>query len=271
VISLIVGAARRLIKTIASAVFGPLNLALVSKDQESNYRSFLLQNAEWDFNFILSYSISDRKHLLELISSSKSQLRQDLFVLQRTDFKDNGYFVEFGATDGKQFSNTFLLEDRFGWKGILAEPARTWHAELRKNRPLATIDTRCVWKISGDLIQFAESPVPELSSIDGIKNQDEHVDARETSKRYEVETVSLQNLLESNNAPHNIDYLSIDTEGSEFEILNSFDFSKYNIKIISCEHNYTDNRDKIYALLSRKGYRRVMEDVSQFDDWYVKN
>jgi FkbM family methyltransferase len=271
VISLITRVAQRLIKRISSAVFGPLNLTLVSKDQESNYRSFLFQNAEWDFNFIASYSISDRKYLLKLIPSSKSQLRQDLFVLHHTDFKNNGYFVEFGATDGKQFNNTFLLEKQFDWKGILAEPARTWHSELKKNRPLATIDTRCVWKISGDLIEFAESPVPELSSIDGIQNQDEHVDARKTSKRYKVRTVSLQNLLESNNAPHDIDYLSIDTEGSEFEILNSFDFSKYNIKIITCEHNYTDNRDKIYDLLSRNGYRRVMEGVSQFDDWFVKN
>lgn len=269
--SLIARFARRFLKRVASTIFKPLNLVLVSKDQESNYKGILLQNAEWDFNFISSYSISDRKHLLNLIPSSKSQLRQDLFVLHHTNYKNNGYFVEFGATDGKQFSNTFLLEKQFGWKGILAEPARTWHSELKRNRPQSTIDTRCVWRTSGDLIVFAESPVPELSSIDDIQNQDEHIHARKTSKLYKVPTVSLQNLLELNNAPYEIDYLSIDTEGSEFEILSSFDFSKFNIKIISCEHNFTENREKIYDLLSRTGYKRVMEQVSLFDDWYVKN
>ena len=77
-------------------------------------------------------------------------------------------------------------------------------------------------------------------------------------------------LLVSNSAPYEIDYLSIDTEGSEFEILNAFDFSKFNIKVITCEHNFTENRAGIYDLLSKNGYRRVMEEVSFFDDWYVR-
>ena len=58
------------------------------------------------------------------------------------------------------------------------------------------------------------------------------------------------------NAPKNIDYLSIDTEGSEYEILKTFDFDKYNSKVITCEHNYTPARNKIYSLLSANGYQR---------------
>ena len=262
---------RKFLRRIALIVFKPFNLILITKDQELDYQGALLQNIEWDFNFLSSFSISDRKRILKFIPFSKSQLRQDLFVLYNTEFKHEGFFVEFGATDGKQFSNTYLLEKHFGWKGILAEPARTWHTKLRKNRPQATIDTRCVWSVSGDLIEFAETPIPELSSINHIQNDDEHASARKTRKIYDVETTSLQNLLETNNAPYEIDYLSIDTEGSEFEILNNFDFSKYRIKIISCEHNYTENREKIYNLLSREGYKRVKEEVSLFDDWYIKS
>ena len=71
-------------------------------------------------------------------------------------------------------------------------------------------------------------------------------------------------------APKEIDYLSIDTEGSELEILNAFDFSRYDTSIITVEHNYTENRKKIHSLLSRNGYERVFEQYSQFDDWYVK-
>ena len=262
---------RKILRKLSVFVLKPFDLVLITRNQESEYRGALLQNIEWDFNFLLNFSVSDREQLLKLMPFSKSQLRQDLFVLNYFGFKPNGYFVEFGATDGKQFSNTFMLEKQFGWTGILAEPAQTWHSQLRKNRAESIIDRRCVWKVSGEVIQFAETPIAELSSINHIQNQDEHAYARKNSKLYEVETVSLQNLLVTNNAPYEIDYLSIDTEGSEFEILSSFDFATFNIKIITCEHNYTENRDKIYNLLSQNGYRRVKQEISLFDDWYVKN
>ena len=68
-----------------------------------------------------------------------------------------------------------------------------------------------------------------------------------------------------------IDYLSIDTEGSEFEILNSFDFSKFKFRIITCEHNYTPMREKIFELLTKNGYTRVFKEISFNDDWYVSD
>ena len=67
-----------------------------------------------------------------------------------------------------------------------------------------------------------------------------------------------------------IDYLSIDTEGTEYEILSSLDFNKYDISIMSVEHNYTTNREKIYNLLIDNNYTRVQEKFSKFDDWYIK-
>ena len=76
-------------------------------------------------------------------------------------------------------------------------------------------------------------------------------------------------LLRKYDAPYRIDYLSIDTEGSEYEILKAFDFNAYRISIITCEHNFTDDRQKIYDLLTSQGYKRRYQDLSSVDDWYV--
>ncbi len=205
----------------------------------------------------------------DLLLSSKSQLRQDLFVLSELKFKRNGFFVEFGAADGIEFSNTFLLESMFGWTGILAEPAINWRQPLLLNRS-CTIDNRCVWKSSNEKILFNQTQDPVLSTIDSLSKNDNHAKSRENGEKYEVETVSLEDLLDQHNSPLLIDYMSVDTEGSEFDILENFNFAKYSIQIITCEHNYTPMRDKLYKLLTQNGYIRMYEDISQFDDWYVK-
>lgn len=91
----------------------------------------LSQKASVDYNFLSKMPRDRAGHFLDLMELSKAQLRQDLFVLNHLDFKRNGFFVEFGATNGVNLSNSFLLERQFGWNGILAEPARIWHEQLR--------------------------------------------------------------------------------------------------------------------------------------------
>lgn len=204
--------------------------------------------------------------LLELRHHSKSQLGQDLFALQQLNFKRDGYFVEFGATNGVDLSNTHLLEKLFGWRGVLAEPARKWQDALRKNRNCC-IDERCVWKESGKTLKFTE--MGELSTITEFIDSDTRGDIRRRGQTYDVDTISLVDLLESHDAPREIDYLSIDTEGSELEILQQFDFSRYSVRVITCEHNFTPTRNKIFTLLTSKGYRRQFRGLSQGDDWYV--
>ena len=196
----------------------------------------------------------------------KSQIYQDIFVLYTLNWKRNGFFVEFGSTNGFDLSNSYLLEKDFGWKGILCEPASVWKEDLKKNRN-SILDFRCVWKTSGKTLDLIVPSKPEFSKISILKNQKSlNVDQSE-----KIETVSLIDLLNTYNAPKNIDYLSIDTEGSEYEILEAFDFSKYRISIITCEHNFSKEREKILKLLNKNGYQRVFQGLSRWDDWYIKS
>lgn len=206
--------------------------------------------------------------LVSFVPMSRSQTRQDIFALGAVGLKTEGYFVEFGATDGLSLSNTWLLETTFGWSGILSEPAHSWHSALRSNRS-CIIDNRCVWRDSGEKLLFSEASRPEYSTLDGFENNDHHGGRRIHSSKYIVETVSLMDLLEEHGAPSHIDFLSIDTEGSEFEILRNFDFGRYSFGAISVEHNFSENREMLFNLLVKNGYRRVYENASGHDDWYI--
>jgi FkbM family methyltransferase len=201
---------------------------------------------------------------------SRSQLFQDLFVVFLLKGKRNGFFVEIGATNGLDLSNTAILERDFQWKGILAEPAKCWHRALRANRS-SSIDERYVWSESGATLAFKETEIPELSTSTDLVDADAHKDDRVSGKIYPVETISLNDLLTAHNSPRKIDYLSVDTEGSELEILRAFRFDKYDIDIITVEHNFRQsNRQAIFDLLTPKGFVRLFEPFSNFDDWYVK-
>jgi FkbM family methyltransferase len=204
------------------------------------------------------------RYALANLSISKSQICQDLFVLQTLAEKRDGYFVEFGAADGDFLSNTVLLERNYGWRGIVAEPGRNSHERLKSNRK-CIVDLRCVWTETGKTLIFSENPKAELSTIASFRQQADHAQLRE----YGVETVSLNDLLDQHHAPDLIDYLSIDTEGSELEILRAFNFARRKFRIITVEHNYRAFRDDIFRLLTSNGYRRVLERLTMFDDWYV--
>ena len=205
-----------------------------------------------------------------IIGQSKSQLGQDMFALALKGVNDPGFFVEFGASDGLTLSNSYILEKEFGWDGILCEPGVVWHEDLEANREVA-IDKRCVLSESGKTVIFSETSMGELSTIQDFLKVDGHRRIRKVSNTYSVSTVSLFDLLQEHRAPKYIDFLSVDTEGSEYAILENFDFEIYEFGLICVEHNYTKSRAKLKNLLESKGYMNVHKEQSQFDDWYVSH
>jgi FkbM family methyltransferase len=201
---------------------------------------------------------------------STGQIRQDLFVLAALGDKPCGYFVDIGAGNGVTMSNTYMLEKVRQWKGLLVEPARGWHESLLKNR-VSTVDNRCVWNKSGERLEFTETADAHLSTISKFLDLDKHAKVRRNTivGQYEVVSVSFNDLLEEHRAPKVVDYLSMDTEGSEYDILSALDFSRYSFRVITIEHNFTPNRAKLQQLLQSRGYVIVLPQVSEFDDWYI--
>jgi len=208
--------------------------------------------------------------MADLVLHSNSQLFQDLWALYWHRRDKGGFFVEFGATDGKDLSNTYLLEKEFGWNGLLAEPNPYFHDQLHKNRA-CTISHKCVYSETGKSVDFRCTTDGAYSQVIDSGPVDFHQNYRSENIRevIPVETISLHDLLEEHSAPDQISYLSVDTEGSEWLILESFDFSARRIDVITVEHNYTANRWPIRDLLTGKGYVHLCPELSQFDDWYV--
>ena len=265
------------LRDIFSTFFSKLDLRLV---RESHYlknmstlselQSLRFRETRNGFLFDFLREVSDSSTVKENLYKSQSQLLQDIFVAGMLEWKRNGFFVEFGATNGVDLSNTFMLEKDFGWTGILAEPGRNWHRELLKNRA-ASISTECVWGQNGMELEFIESEFPEFSTIKIFENYDGMQLSRNARRKYLVKTITLEGLLTKFNAPNHIDYISIDTEGSEFEILKDFNFEKFSFGILTVEHNYSENQKLIDELLSSHGYSRIHANISQFDGWYVND
>ena len=220
------------------------------------------------FKFLLSDNISKKLELFNYYDSSKSQICQDWFVLESLNYKKNGYFVEVGAASGIELSNTFLLEKKYNWDGILSEPSPGWKESLEVNRSCKK-DFRCVYSESGKTVKFNQTKEKEYSTISTFSNSDKHQSKRRNFSQYEIETITLNDLLKEYSAPLEIDYLSIDTEGSEYEILKNFDFEKYSFRVITVEHNNTVNKTRINELLEKNGYKRQLEQLSQFESWYT--
>jgi FkbM family methyltransferase len=196
-----------------------------------------------------------------------AQLYQDMWVLFETGLQVDGFFVEFGAADGVAHSNTLLLE-HLGWSGVLAEPNPAMARPLANNRS-AAIDMRCVWKKSGDELEFLVTKDPEFSALVGLSLPDQHTGTeRGDGAVTKVTTVALAELLADHDAPQVIDYLSVDTEGTEYEILGAFDFSSRKIRLLSIEHNNRPIEADIDQLMVANGYERRFPELSAWDGWY---
>ena len=193
-----------------------------------------------------------------------SQLGADDWVLSH--YK-KGYFVDAGCCDGEHISNTYKLE-KLGWNGICIDVFPTNF----DRRPNSKVVEAALHGIKDLELDFIISKAPEISGIS------EYLGKKGTAaytgwepyieKIIKVKTQLLHEILDANNAPEFIEYLSIDIEGVELEVLKTFPFDRYKFGCISLEHNYEEpRRTQIKDLLKSKGYTYIKQVKA--DDWFM--
>jgi len=194
-----------------------------------------------------------------------SQYNQDKF-LENNIFKGykNGIFVDVGAHNGKSINNTLYFEEKNNWTGINIEPIEKIYNKLKINRPNCINLNYAVSNNDGETEFVLNTGYSEMLS--GIKNtydkrhfnrlQKELEEFGGNSKIINVKTKKLETIFKENNYSH-VNYLSIDVEGAEFEVIKSINFEKVFIDVISFENNYKDTSIPIISYLKNKNFEII--------------
>jgi FkbM family methyltransferase len=185
---------------------------------------------------------------------SEQQLVGDFFAGTAS-----GFFVDVGANHPHNGSQSWHLERR-GWSGIVIEPLPDLAAQLRRTRQAAVFAVACSSpENAGRRLPYHVAGA--LSSLDRHRMADgarpQHV--------IDVDVRTLDAILLEAAAPAPIDFLSIDVEGHEIEVLRGFDFAHWRPRLIVLE-DHVGNLDK-YRFLKASGYRLVRH--CGFNGWYV--
>jgi FkbM family methyltransferase len=190
-----------------------------------------------------------------------SQYNQDKF-LNEVVFSNikNGFFIDIGAYDGISFSNSFFFERESDWVGICVEPNPIVFNKLVSNRKSINLNV-CIGS-ENKKVKFTQiEGYSEMLSGITDKYDEKHIERINNDilikggKKTEIEVnmISLGDIDELKNKE--IDFISIDTEGNEFDIVSSINFELLDIKSLVIENNYKDNRIKEY--LNSQGFELI--------------
>ena len=194
----------------------------------------------------------------------RSQVGQDKYMNNTYIHNQiNGVFVDVGAFDGETGSNSYFFEKALGWTGICIEPQLDQYQKLLSKRDCISINAAAFNKNTN--IKFRKTgSSPQLSGIVGCHDIGGFMKNVTQIQIIDIPTVQLKDLFHQYNIQI-IDYLSIDTEGSEFEVLKGIDWNFIHINIINLEHGKQEEKlNKITQFLSQKGFivdKYIKQDV----------
>ena len=217
------------------------------------------------------FDFPDYSKPLKLINDSvvyNSQILQDFIILQLLNTNEsknlafNGFFIEAGAYDGQTMSNTLYFERFHNWTGLLIEPSKTNYDKLLGvNRKAHSINC-CLTSSSESHKSYLIEAGP--FSVITTQNKNNNIIVCHSLDRI------LKKLTKILNKKLHISYLSLDLEGQEKSIVETFPWKKYDIKLISIEYNQNKSLyDWILAYLSDFGFKETIRDDVYFQDVYL--
>ena len=207
-----------------------------------------------------------------------SQCQEDKF-LNHTYFhnKRGGTYIELGALDGVLYSNTKFFQDQLDWSGILIEPHPGAYSMLEKYRPRNYLFNNLVSCIQEEVNYkfFADG----LISVSGVENTlpQEHFDKYYNHASAQglpqgnmmIQPMSLTEIVKRTPVKH-VDLLSLDVEGHELEVLQSWDFSiPIDIILIEMLGQGVEKEELCRQILYKEGYR--LDNVFFHNEIYVSN
>ncbi len=172
-----------------------------------------------------------------------SQIGQDFWVFGEVfNEKERGFFVDVGAADGVMLSNTYILEKRYKWQGICIEANPEFYARLKRTRSAKCVHA-CVNSVEG-VVKF------RINGVEGSIIDSDLQSRTSESNIIEIGAKRLTSILLEQSAPDIIDYLSVDVEGAEDQVLTEPLFEKYRFNCMTIERPSV----VLDAILRRNGY-----------------
>jgi FkbM family methyltransferase len=216
---------------------------------------FILKAVAWQFaadieaSMIYQYTFGGIKF--------RGQFFQDMIAYLYLKEKKDGFYVDIGANDGISCSNTYALE-KMGWKGACIEPQPDIFKKLRHFRECDCYNT-ALSSLSGDIMEFIKvKNFNELSGFSEWMTEENKKAINESGdvERINITTKTFDDIMKNYPGIKTIDFMSLDVEGYELNILKSIDFQAYNFRFITVEEN--EHGDEITALMSKNGYKYLM-------------
>lgn len=199
------------------------------------------------------------------------QLGQDAIAYAIFKGKKQGFYANIGANDGKEIDNTLLFEN-LGWQGFCVEANPKTFEKLKQNRKCDCYNVALVSKPMGKM-RMATSDIggQETSAImefdTGVM---EYAWAGKEIEYFEVDTSTFDDIMRHYPQISHIDFMSLDVEGAELEVLKGIDFERFSFGLMSIEHNnVAPARVAIIEFLKSKGYRLFMDNY--WDFMFVKD